>query len=398
MGKALLLTAVLLVPHGTACAASQSAAAPKSLAVGVAQTSLEATLEANCAQIIQMTRQARQRGCRVVVFPEAALYSPPSTPRAAIDQAVTQIQEAARTENLYVLFGLRYKERDRDAPHERLLLLGPDGRVLHTYDKLWADARFPNAPGLFHIDGIPCAATLCADRWLRAVEELPVFAGARILFECSANFANEWIPNLEWYWYVPRALRNGVYVVFANTAHHNPGTATPGHGHSAVVAPDGAVITAAGAEARRLLVARLDLTRATAAEAARRATHPLFRAFWQTGVRILQGESVAEEAFEPLTAPPTRVTLAAAQMACSRNPAHNLSTMERLISEAKARGADAVAFPETCVTGAIEADIRAAAIPMLQEALDRLRQAARRAGIVVVFGMPWREGQRRFNA
>ena len=60
--------------------------------------------------------------------------------------------------------------------------------------------------------------------------------GARVLIECSNNFANEWLPELEWFWYVPRALRNGCYVLLVNSARKRD---LPGHGHSAVIAPDG---------------------------------------------------------------------------------------------------------------------------------------------------------------
>jgi len=66
--------------------------------------------------------------------------------------------------------------------------------------------------------GVPCDAAICADRWLRGVNELPVLQCAKILFECSNCYADEWRPESRRYWYVPRAVRNQVYVVFADTS------------------------------------------------------------------------------------------------------------------------------------------------------------------------------------
>lgn len=137
---------------------------------------------------------------------------------------------------------------------------------------------------------------------------------------------------------MPRALRNGVYVVFANMPWDRPGIIIdgrvwPGHGHSVVIAPDGTLLAAAREEADRLLVATVDVARASRAEAIRQHSHPLFRRFWDVGVKIMQGGQVDVPAFEPLVSPTATITVAAAQMACSRQVEANLATMERLLQE-----------------------------------------------------------------
>ena len=83
------------------------------------------------------------------------------------------------------------------------------------------------------------------DRWLRGIEEIPIQQGAQISFELSCNFACEWVAPFGWYWYVPRALRNNTWVVFANSGNKVSGVpddpAAPRelrHGHCAVIAPD----------------------------------------------------------------------------------------------------------------------------------------------------------------
>ncbi len=258
-------------------ARAQEPAPPAKLTLGVVQLALERDLTGNRDKMPRFLGAARAKGCRLVVFPETALYGPPLTPRADLDAAVAALQKAAAANNLYVLFRVKYRRDNKEKPFERLLLLDPQGKIVHTYDKLWADARFTKVPDLFHLDGVPCGAAICADRWLRGVEELPALKGAKVLIELSNNYANEWIDDLGWYWYVPRALRNQVYVVFANTAKENRGEGKPGHGHSAVIAPDGGLVTAAGEESDRLLVATLDLSRATRGEAIRRGSHPLLK-------------------------------------------------------------------------------------------------------------------------
>jgi predicted amidohydrolase len=376
---------------------------PQKLTVGIAQLGLEATLAENRDKIARFLREGRDRGCRVVVFPETALFWPTPTPKADIDAAVADLQKVARKCNVYALVGGEYQRDGKERPFERLLVIAPDGRIVQTYHKMWSDARFPNCPGLFEIDGIPCAATLCADRWIRGVEELPAMAGAKILFECSNNYADEWLADLGWYWYVPRALRNEVFVVFANTGRDDRGQLTPGHGHSAFVAPSGELLATADERSDQLLVCELDLSKATGGQALARRNHPLLKPFWDRGLAILAGENgpgganIPPEPHQPLSAPQVRLSIAAAQMACSSKLDENVAHMEELVYRAKEGGADVVVFPELAVTGARDTEIIAARQADLEAALAAVQKAAQKSSMYVVFGMPWHEGPRRTN-
>jgi predicted amidohydrolase len=367
------------------------------LTLGVVQLALEGDLATNRDKIIRFVRQAKVKGCRVVVFPETALYSPPESAKAEIDAAVAAVQQAASANNIYVIFCVKYKRTGTDRPFERLLVVNPEGRVIHSYDKLWSDARFNGVPGPFAIDGIPCCAAICADRWIRGVEELPALKEAKILFECSNNYANEWIEDLGWYWYVPRARRNQAYVVFANTARENRGEGKEGHGHSAVIAPDGSLVTSAGEESDRLLVAALDLSKAARTQAVQRREHPLFKPFWQVGLDLMDGRPAPAAPFEGYVSPRARITIAAAQMACSRSVADNVARMKRMIRSAKAKGADVAVFPELTVTGAGDAEVAHADEATLKAALAQIQEAAKAAQIAVVFGMPHVEEGKRQN-
>jgi predicted amidohydrolase len=394
--RGMLLGAVCLLTLGTPLAV-RAADEPKTLKVGIAQLALESTLEGNRDEIVRFIREAKDRGCRVVVFPETALFWPTATAKAQIDAAAETLRQTVDASDIYALIGGLYKRDDQEKPFERLLVIDPDGRILQIYNKMWQDARFNDCPGLFSIDGVPCAAALCADRWIRSVEDLPAVAGAKILFECSNNYDNEWLPDLGWYWYVPRALRNEAFVVFANTAKEDRGQLTPGHGHSAFVGPDGGILAAADEESDTLLVADLVLARATGGQARARRNHPLFRSFWKTGENLLAGQTEAARPHQPLVSPQVEVKIAAAQMACSRNLNENVARIIVMVREAKTGGADVVVFPELAVTGALEEDITSATSEQLAQALAQIQQAARESQIDVVCGLPWIEKGKREN-
>ncbi|MBM3333163.1 carbon-nitrogen hydrolase family protein [Candidatus Sumerlaeota bacterium] len=371
------------------------------LRVGVVQMAQEPELAQNRDKIVRFVSEAADKGCRVVVFPESALSWPDSTRKADIDAAISAIQEAAKRNAIYVILCAIYKRTENDKPFNWLLVVNPSGQIIHRYHKLWSDRRSNDAPGIFQVDGIPCAGIICADRWIRGVEDLPAVGGAKILFELSCNFADEWVAQLGWYWYAPRALRNNVYVIFANTAPNLQVPPDSGmrdrHGHSAIVRPDGTMQIAAGAEPDRLLIATLDLTKASGKEANLRRNHPVFRPFWEVGLTIMGGGSVSVPAFEGYVSPQASITIAAAQMACSRSVADNASKIKTMIQKAKADGADVVAFPELAITGARTDDILAADQAALEAALREIRSAAATERICVVFGMPFLSNGRRQN-
>ena len=357
--------------------------APARLRVGVVQMALGPTIAENRARIVAGISNAAARGVRVAVFPEAALRGKDGDQPALVGQSVEAIRQAARDARLFVLFGgSTYSTRlKREA--NWMLVVGPDGRDVFRYDKLY-DTHEAAMPGVFHIDGIPCSTMICADRWLRGVEEVPIQEGAQVSFELSCNFASEWVAPFGWYWYVPRALRNDVWVIFANTGNKVSGVpddhSAPRelrHGHSAIVGPDGQIAAAARDDGETLVIADLDVARATRAGALARATNPALRRFWEAGVKLQMGQSVAAPLWKPLTCAGTDITLAVAQV--SDNP----SAMEVMISLARASNADLVVFPAQAIA---------------ETALQPLQRAAREQRITVVVGVEHRVDRRRYNS
>ena len=374
-----------------------------SITVGVVQQAREPELGANRDKIVRFLGQAKGRGCRLVIFPEDALGSPPGTSNEELERAVDTIRATARANDVYTIFcsSFAIPGNPPDRRGHCLRVVGPDGRILLRFNKLICNLPPSDphrAPGVFYVDGIPCCAMICADRWLRGCEELPVTLGAKILIDCSANARKEWIPEYAWYLPVTRALRNNVYAIFCNMGEHPQGLDESRHGHSAIVNPDGTFAAAADDAGDRMLVATLDLSKAHAAEAVRRHNHPVFQPYWDLGRRLLQGEKADVSLPEPYTSPGVEITIAAAQMACSRDVPVNLERMAALICEAGGRRVDVVVFPELAVTGAIADDVVRADATILQDALARMQAAAEKCGITVVFGMPHLEGTKRRNS
>ncbi len=390
-------TRVGATPRGRPGQAQGPAPTDHIITVGVVQQARETELAANRDKIVRFLGQAKARGCRLVIFPEDALGSPVGTSNEDLEKAVDTIRDAARANDIYAIFCSSFVIPGF-APDKRghcLRVVGPDGRILLRFNKLIcnlppSDPR--RAPGVFHVDGIPCCAMICADRWLRGCEELPVTLGAKILIDCSANARKEWIPEFAWYLPVTRALRNNVYSIFCNMGEHPRGMDEARHGHSAIIRPDGAFAAMADDAGDQMLVATLDLSKADGAEAEHRHNHPVFKPYWDLGRRILRGEKAEAARPEPLVSPQVEIAIAAAQMACSRDIPANVERMVRLIGEAGGKHADVVVFPAFAVTGAVIEDILVADADVLRDALTGIQSAAKRHGITVVFGTPYREG------
>jgi predicted amidohydrolase len=376
------LATIAVVALGSIVHGAPAISGNAKLKVAIVQMAFAPTLEGNREKIVAGIGDAKRRGARVAVFPEGALNARAGDSASAVDAALEAIRRTAKQHGIYVVLGGVNHSAALKKMVNWMRVIGPDGGDVFHYDKLFNNPR-GKMPGVFRIDGVPCSGMICADRWLRGVEEIPVQQGARVTFELSNNYACEWVEPFGWYWNVPRALRNNVWVVMANTGNSvagQPDESPEGvqlrHGHSAVIAPDGRLV-ARSDETATIVMAEIDPAQATAAAARARATHPLLRQFWEAGIKIQQGENLFAPPLERLESPETDITIAVAQMA------GDVDKMVAAVGEARARKADVVVFPARATAAS---------------ALERLQAAALDHAITVVFGAERRAADGRRNS
>jgi len=158
------------------------AAQPQKITIAAAQIGTESRLSANLTKILAYTRRAAESSARVVVFPEGALCGETQTGGPTFESSLAEVSAAAKASNIYVVLGGASPDPADNKVKNWMVVFGPDGRKIFGYDKIY-DRRGAKLPDVFQIDGIRCNAMICADRWLRGVEELPIMNGAQISFE-----------------------------------------------------------------------------------------------------------------------------------------------------------------------------------------------------------------------
>ena len=136
--------------------------------------------------------------------------------------AVQAVGKAAGENNVYVVAPSRFVPQGQSKHHNQLYVFSPQGETLLVYDKVW-HARQYDAPRMVSVDGVLCSFMICARPLVEACRGSSAGDGWQdILIECSGNYDTEWLPSLEWYWYVPRAIRNTAYVILSNRAAGEP--------------------------------------------------------------------------------------------------------------------------------------------------------------------------------
>lgn len=328
--------------------------------VAIVQMAISSDLETNCERMLRWVEKAARQHARVVVFPEGSLWTEIDDPEG-LDQARRKLATGAAQNRVYLIFGESVPASKPSGQVQVARVIDPAGNTIFQYVKHYSEPFSP-LPGIFAIDGVTAGAILCADRWLRTVEELPIQMGAQMSFELAGNFEAEWVPQLEWYWYVSRALRNNVWVIFANSARNAHGE---GHGHSAIIAPDGEIVAALPDNREAMLVCDIAPALATRKQAQRRSSHPALKEFWTAGRNLYDGQA-PKCTLQPFGAAPTEITLAATTVA------DDLQGMLEAIEKAGAEGADLLVFP---------------ARSCQPQDLPQLRAFARRHGVSVAVGI-----------
>jgi len=230
--------------------------------------------EANWARAEALCRRARDRGARLIVLPENALYEGPDKgARHPLDVWEPRFSALARELEVALAPGtIREPSDDPDRAWNALLVYGPDGERLARYRKIHLfDVDVPGgptelesgymAPGeeavVVDVPGLgPTGLAICYDLRFPELFRRLVDAGARTVL-LPSSFAlgtgkDHWLTLLK-----ARAIEDQVFVV----APDQFGEKSPGRvkfGKTAIVDPWGTVLGLAREVDADVVVAELD--------------------------------------------------------------------------------------------------------------------------------------------
>ncbi len=248
-------------------------------------------LDRNVAGITTHIRHLAEQGVRVAVFPECALTGyfedvVTATTADRLAEAERRVADACREAGIYAVLGTPH--RDGEALYNSATVIDPSGRVVERYHKLQLAESWPT-PGdhlsVFPVDGVACSIVICHDERYPELVRLPVLAGARVVFYLSHESGIRQEHKLGPYraQIQARAVENTVYVVQANAPANDDLSGS--HGQSRVIAPDGNIVEEASMFGKEVVVADLEPSRATAANALKSLSRGPLTGWWEEGLK-----------------------------------------------------------------------------------------------------------------
>jgi predicted amidohydrolase len=236
-------------------------------------------VKANVDDAERMIRAAAGAGADYVLTPEMTTILDKDRTRllAAIapqedDPSLARFRALARELGIHLHIGSMAIRLGPDGVANRSFLIGPDGGIIATYDKIHLfDATLPGlreyresatyAGGdiavVSEAAGVKLGMTICYDVRFPALHRQLAVAGAELI-SVPAAFT---VPTGEAHWEVllrARAIETGCFVVAAAQAgHHQNGRFT--YGHSMIVDPWGNILRELGGDGPGVLVADIDL-------------------------------------------------------------------------------------------------------------------------------------------
>lgn len=265
------------------------------LRVATVQMRSTADLRANVAKIKGFLADCAARKVQVAAFPECAVSSYEAaailalTP-ADIAMAEKEIAAACREHAIAAVVGIPELRDGRW--FNTALVINARGEIIMRHDKVQLvgqDRAWKCVPGgapsaVFPVGPTQAAVVICHDSRFPELTRLPVLAGARVVFYISSEAfilkESKMIPYRAQV--QAMAVENTVYLVHANPP--ADGLKAGSHGQSRIVAPDGNLVQEASQLQEEVLVADLDMGRATADYALESLEGPL-AGWWREGLK-----------------------------------------------------------------------------------------------------------------
>lgn len=267
------------------------------LPVATVQMRSSRDLAENVARIEKHIRECAAKGARVVVFPECALsgYFEDVIQRLSADEllnAEKKLADACKAAQVYAIVGTPTREKDKLL--NSAVVFSPEGKVIERYHKIQLAEGWPAAGdhlSVFRIDEVPCSIIVCHDERYPELVRLPVLAGAKVIFYISHESGLREERKLEPYraQIQARAVENTVFVVQANAPANKD--ASGSHGQSRIILPDGNIVEEASIFDEETLHAKLEIAKATRANARKSLERGPLRDWWREGmkhVRIIE--------------------------------------------------------------------------------------------------------------
>ncbi len=258
------------------------------LRVAAVQMRFAPTIDENLAKIEHLVGEAVRRGADAVLLPEFATTGYPydfsRLKPAEIHHALTAVGRMAARLQASILVGSPVFRRGK--LYNCLVVFDRSGAISYCYAKCHLtemDQRYftpGNAIALFEIDGVCATTVICHERRYPELVRLAVMAGARILFHPNAGLDRLAVSRRKRGGrdgIVARAFENAIYYVFANSVGPQ-GDGMWSAGDSKIVGPDERVLRLADNRTEAVIVANLDLSKATGVYARRGLTNPPFLA------------------------------------------------------------------------------------------------------------------------
>jgi len=272
------------------------------LRVAAVQMKFAPTIDENLARIEHLLGKAARRRADAVLLPECATtgyaYDFSRLSSAEIAAALAAVGRMAARFRMNVLVGSPVFRRAK--LYNCLVVFNRDGSVVHCYAKCHLhelDRKHftpGNAVALFQIDGIWATTVICHERRYPELVRLAVMAGAKILFHPNAGMDALAVSRRKRGGrdgIVARAFENAIYYVFANSV-GSQGNGRWSAGDSKIVGPDERVLGLADNRSEAVIVADLDLSKATGVYAQRGLTNPPFLApHWKRMVREVRRQA-----------------------------------------------------------------------------------------------------------
>jgi predicted amidohydrolase len=271
------------------------------------------TIEGNLAKIEQLLGEATHRRADAALLPECAAtgyaYDYSRLKPAEIASALATVGRMAARFRMNVLAGSPVFRRGK--LYNCLVVFDRQGAVAHCYAKCHLtemDRRHftpGNAVALFEIDGICATTVICHERRYPELVRLAVMAGARILFHPNAGMDSLAVSRRKRGGrdgIAARAFENAIYYVFANSVGPQ-GEGKWSAGDSKIVGPDERVLGLADNRNEAVIIANLDLSKATGIYARRGLTNPPFLApYWKRMVDVVRRQAAKSSRLDKGTA------------------------------------------------------------------------------------------------